>query len=57
MKSPGAKSLAVVVILLAVMTWAKARSTANVVEDRSQVQVTASAGGGGELPVSITPLW
>ena len=56
MKSPGAKSLAVVVILLAVMTWAKARSTANAVEDRSQAQVTASAGG-GELPVAITPLW
>jgi hypothetical protein len=57
MKSQAVKSLAVVVTLLAAMTWAKARSTANVVEDGSQVQVTANAGGGGQLPTRNTPLW
>jgi hypothetical protein len=32
MKSPTVKYLAVVVVLLTAMTWAKARSTANIVE-------------------------
>ena len=32
MKSQAVKSLAVVAVLLTAMTWAKARSTANVVE-------------------------
>ena len=41
MKSPAVKSLAVVVVLLAAMTWAKARSTANVVEG-AQYAATSS---------------
>ena len=51
MKSPAVKSLAVVVVLLAAMTWAKARSTANVVEG-AQYATTSSVvdgGGGGSL--------
>ena len=44
MKSPAVKSLAVVVVLLAAVTWAKARNTANIVEGNQSV---ATIGGGG----------
>ena len=53
MKSRAVKSLAVVVTLLAAMTWAKARSTANVVEDRSQMQVTTSGGGSADPYLAV----
>ena len=57
MKSPAVKSLAVVVILLAAMTWAKARSTANFVEG-AQYAATSSLVGGGSLalPTGTPPL-
>ena len=60
MKSPAVKSLAVVVVLLAAMTWAKARSTANVVESAQYAatsSVVGGAGGGGlALPTGTPPL-
>jgi hypothetical protein len=59
MKSQAMKSLAVVAVLLTAMTWAKARSTANIVESNRPV-VAASVGGGGsglDLPTPIPPLW
>ena len=58
MKSPAVKSLAVVVVLLAAMTWANARSTANVVEG-AQYAATSSVvergGGGGSLDLPDFP--
>jgi hypothetical protein len=60
MKSPAVKSLAVVVILLAAMTWAKARSTANLVAGAQYAatsSVVGTAGGGGlDLPTATPPL-
>ena len=59
MKSQAAKSLAVVAALLTAMTWAKATSTANIVESNQPV-ATASVGGGGgglDLPTRTPPLW
>jgi hypothetical protein len=58
MKSPTVKSLAVVVVLLAAMTWAKAIGPANVVAG-DQYVATASIGGGsgGGLPMRMPPLW
>ena len=59
MKSQAVKSLAVVAVLLTAMTWAKATSTANIVESNQPV-ATASAGGGGgglDLPTRTPPLW
>jgi hypothetical protein len=50
MKSPAVKSLAVVVVLLAAMTWAKARSTANVVEGDQHVATSLVLGGGWRRP-------
>jgi hypothetical protein len=41
------------------MTWAKATSTANIVESNQPV-ATASVGGGGgglDLPTRTPPLW
>ena len=43
MKSPAVKSLAVVVAVLAAMTWAKARSPTNLADDGRQIQVAARA--------------
>jgi hypothetical protein len=43
MKSPAVKSLALVVAVLAAMTWAKARSPANMASDSPQIQVAARA--------------
>src|SRR3981081_4611302 len=54
MKSPAVKSLAVVVVLLAAMTWAKARSTANVVEGPQYAATSSVVGGGGG---STPPIW
>jgi len=60
MKSPAVKSLAVVVVLLAAMTWAKARSTANVVESAQYAATSSVVGGGGggslDLPTGTLPL-
>ena len=60
MKSPAVKSLAVVVVLLAAMTWAKARSTANVVESTQYAATSSVIGGGGggslDLPTGTSPL-
>lgn len=60
MKFPAMKSLAVVVVLLAAMTWAKARSTANVVEGAQYAatsKVVGSGGGGSlDLPTGTLPL-
>jgi hypothetical protein len=60
MKSPAVKSLAVVVVLLAAMTWAKARITANVVEGDQYVATSSVGGDGGgglDLPTRTPPLW
>jgi hypothetical protein len=57
MKSPAVKSLAVVVVLLAAMTWAKARITANVVEGGQYVATSSVGGGGLDLPTRTPPLW
>ncbi len=60
MKSPAMKSLAVVVVLLAAMTWAKARSTANVVGGAQYAATSSIVGGGGggslDLPTGKLPL-
>ena len=60
MKSPAVKSLAVVVILLAAMTWAKARSIANFVEGAQYAATSSVVGGGGDgsldLPTGTSPL-
>ncbi len=60
MKSPAVKSLAVVVVLLAAMTWAKARSTANVVEGAQYATTSSVVGGGGggslDLPAGTPTL-
>ena len=60
MKSPAVKSLAVVVVLLAAMTWAKARSTANVVGRAQYAARSSIVGGGGggslDLPAGTSPL-
>ena len=60
MKSPAVKSLAVVVIFLAAMTWAKARSTANFVEGAQYAATSSVVGGGGgaslALPTGTPPL-
>jgi hypothetical protein len=62
MKSPAVKSLAVVVVLLAAMTWAKARSTearstANVVEGTQYAATSSVVGGSLDLPAGTPPLW
>ena len=58
MKSPAVKYLAVVVVLLAAVTWAKARSTANIVESNHSVATIGRGGGGGlDLPTRIPALW
>jgi hypothetical protein len=57
MKSRAVKSLAVVAALLTAMTWAKARSTANVVEGNQYVATSAGGGGGLDLPTRTPPLW
>jgi hypothetical protein len=57
MKSPAVKSLTVVVILLAAMTWAKARSTANLVEGAPYAATSSLVGGGSlNLPTGTPPL-
>ena len=59
MKPPAMKSLAVVVVLLAAMTWAKARTTANVVEGAQYTAMSSVVGGGGggslDLPTGRLP--
>ena len=59
MKSRAAKSLAVVAVLLTAMTWAKAISTANIVESNQPVATAGVGGGGGglDLPTRTPPLW
>jgi hypothetical protein len=58
MKSPAVKYLAVVVVLLAAVTWAKARSTANIVDGNQSVATIGAGGGGGlDLPTRIPALW
>ena len=52
--------MAVVVILLAAMTWAKARSAANFVEGAQYAATSSVVGGGGggslALPTGTPPL-
>jgi hypothetical protein len=59
MKSPAMKYLAVVVVLLTAVTWAKARITANIVESNQSVAQIGGGGGGGglDLPTRIPALW
>ena len=58
MKSPAVKYLAVVVVLLTAVTWAKATSTANIVEINHSVATIGGGGGGGlDLPTRIPALW
>jgi hypothetical protein len=60
MKSPAVDSLAVVVVLLAAMTWAKARSATNVVEGAQYAATSNVVGGGGggslDLPAGTPTL-
>jgi hypothetical protein len=59
MKSPAVKSLAVLAVLLAAMTWAKAVGTANVAESNQHAATAIGGGGGGglDLPTRTPPLW
>jgi hypothetical protein len=58
MKSRAVKSLAVVAVLLTAMTWAKARSNANVIESNQPIATSGAGGGGGlDLPTRTPPLW
>jgi hypothetical protein len=58
MKSPTVKYLAVVVVLLAAVTWAKARNTANIGEGNQSVATIGAGGGGGlDLPTRVPALW
>jgi hypothetical protein len=52
------KYLAVVVVLLAAVTWAKARNTANIGEGNQSVATIGAGGGGGlDLPTRVPALW
>jgi hypothetical protein len=59
MKSPAMKYWAVVVVLLAAVTWAKATNTTNTVEINHSVATIGGGGGGGglDLPTRIPALW